>query len=101
MCSHVFLGASSLDGAMGGTHERETHGKRLVWEATSWKKGGGPAGTVFREKKDLGTKVPSWQVLGMGDGRMISCEGYLPKRRQKDIAQARQRSSVAKVGREA
>ena len=45
--------------------------KRLVWEATSWKKVRGLAGAVFGDMEDLGVTCPSWQVMRMGIGRII------------------------------
>ena len=47
----------SLDGTMGGVDE----------------------GSYF-EMKDLGATVPSWQVLSMGDGRMICMKDTCPEK---------------------
>ena len=57
--------------------------KRQVREATLWKKVTGRAGEVFCEIKDLGTTIPSWHVLRVGEGRMVSmkdtCLEYVNK----------------------
>ena len=37
------------------------------------------ANAVFCEMRDLGVAVPSWQVLRMSDGRLISVKGTCPE----------------------
>ena len=77
---HVLLGTRSLNGTMVGRGETW---RRQVWEATSWKKVGGPAVAVICEMKDLGKTLPCWQALKMGDGGMISKKDTCPDRQQK------------------
>ena len=52
-------------------HVREAWNRQL-WEASSWTKVRGLPGVVFCEMKELEITAPSWQVLRMSDGRMIS-----------------------------
>ena len=53
--------------------------KRQVWKATSWRRVGGPAGAVFFDMKHLGIVLPSWHVLKLEDGRMISLQSICPE----------------------
>ena len=97
VCGNVLLGASSLDGTMGRRRERSMEktgvGSYVVEKSlrTSW--------SVFFDMKGLSITFPSWQVLRMGDGNMISMKDTCPDV-NKDMVEACQRCLVALMGKE-
>ena len=79
MCRYVLLGASNLDGSMAGCHERRM--EQTCVGSYSWNKVRGCAGAffLFLKMEDFGFALPSWQVLRMGDSRMISMRIFAQK----------------------
>ena len=70
MCGHVLLGASSLDGEIGGRCERSVDGADV---------GSNYVDESLRTSQS--STAPSWQVLRMGDGRMISVQDSCPQKK--------------------
>ena len=54
----------------------------------------------FREFKDIVITLPSWQVLRMGDGRVISVKETCPEDIGNDTARACQGSMLERKGKE-